>query len=32
VAALIDERGLAARFRREFGLATLALDTPSPLD
>lgn len=32
VADLIDERGLAARFRREFGLATLALDTPSPVD
>ena len=32
VAALIDERGLAQRFRREFGLATLALDTPPPID
>ena len=32
VAAFIDEQGLAARFRREFGLATLALDTPSPMD
>jgi nicotinamide-nucleotide adenylyltransferase len=28
VAELIDERGLAARFRREFGLATLALSVP----
>lgn len=26
VAAALDERGLVARFRREFGLATLALD------
>jgi nicotinamide-nucleotide adenylyltransferase len=32
VADLIDERGLANRFRREFGLATLALDTPAPID
>jgi len=32
VAELIDERGLAERFRREFGLATLALDTPAPID
>ncbi len=27
IAAYLDERGLVARFRREFGLATLALDT-----
>jgi nicotinamide-nucleotide adenylyltransferase len=32
VAALIDEQGLAERFRREFGLATLALDAPPPID
>jgi nicotinamide-nucleotide adenylyltransferase len=32
VAALIDEQRLAHRFRREFGLATLALDTPPPID
>ncbi|HSN86771.1 MAG TPA: hypothetical protein VL025_08435 [Thermoanaerobaculia bacterium] len=32
VAALLDERGLAERFRREFGLATLALDAPLPVD
>lgn len=29
VAALLDEQGLVDRFRREFGLATLALDAPT---
>ena len=32
VAAFLDEQGLAERFRREFGLATLALDAPLPID
>jgi len=32
VAELIDDRGLAARFRREFGLATLALSVPARAD
>jgi nicotinamide-nucleotide adenylyltransferase len=31
VAALLTERGLAERFRREFGLATLALLAPAAL-
>lgn len=30
VAALMDARGLAERFRREFGAATLAQEAPSP--
>jgi hypothetical protein len=29
VATWIEDRGLDRRFRREFGLATLALDAPS---
>lgn len=32
VAAYLDEAGLPGRFRREFGLATLALDAPQPID
>ncbi|HEX4963175.1 MAG TPA: hypothetical protein VF173_20255 [Thermoanaerobaculia bacterium] len=32
VAAYLEEEGLVARFRREWGLATLALDAPQPID
>jgi nicotinamide-nucleotide adenylyltransferase len=32
VAAYLDERGLPARFRREFGLETLALDVPRGIE
>jgi nicotinamide-nucleotide adenylyltransferase len=32
VSAYLEEARLAARFRREFGLATLALDMPLPID
>lgn len=32
VAEILDREGLVARFRREFGLATLALDAPEPVD
>lgn len=32
VAAYLEEEGLVQRFRREWGLATLALDAPQPID
>ncbi len=32
VAAYLEGEGLVGRFRREFGLATLALDAPVPVD
>ena len=32
VAAYMEGAGLVHRFRREFGLATLALDAPQPID
>jgi len=32
VATYLQEEGLVQRFRREFGLATLALDAPEPVD
>jgi nicotinamide-nucleotide adenylyltransferase len=32
VARLLDEKGIPARFRREFGLETLALASPHPID
>lgn len=32
VATYLQEEGLVHRFRREFGLATLALDAPEPVD
>lgn len=32
VAEILDRQGLVARFRREHGLATLALDAPEPVD
>jgi hypothetical protein len=32
VAEILDHQGLVARFRREHGLATLALDAPEPVD
>ena len=32
VAAYLEEEGIVQRFRREWGLATLALDAPQPID
>jgi nicotinamide-nucleotide adenylyltransferase len=32
VATYLESEGLVGRFRREFGLATLALDLPQPVD
>ena len=32
VAIYLQEEGLVRRFRREWGLATLALDAPQPID
>jgi nicotinamide-nucleotide adenylyltransferase len=32
VASYLERKGLVQRFRREFGLATLALDAPEPVD
>lgn len=32
VAGVLDRRGITARFRREFGLETLAQDAPRPVD
>jgi hypothetical protein len=32
VATYLEEEGIVQRFRREWGLATLALDAPQPID